>query len=176
MRKTRVARKLSTSARRSQHSIPQSRVSLDQPKRIQLEEMKANSITLSLGLIVLCGFATSSALAGDQEDIQGAWTLQKISMNGKAMPAPAVTYTFTGDTLIIHPEKGADQKTTFKLETSKSKVMVVQHSESAGTKPDRTPYDLSGDTLKIAFAAPDEPSPEVSDNGQILFTLQRKKS
>jgi uncharacterized protein (TIGR03067 family) len=139
--------------------------------------MKTNSITLSLALSALCGFAASSALAGDQEDIQGTWTLQKVSMNGKAMPAPAVTYVFTGDTLTIRPEKGAEQKTTFKLETSKSKVMVVQHNESAaGTKPDRTPYDLSGDTLKIAFAAPEETSPEVSDNGQILFTLQRKKS
>ena len=139
--------------------------------------MKTNSSTLSLALIALCGFAASSTLAGDQEDIQGTWTLQKVSMNGKAMPAPAVTYIFTGDTLTIHPEKGAEQKTTFKLETSKSKVMVVQHNESAaGTKPDRTPYDLSGDTLKIAFAAPEETSPEVSDNGQILFTLQRKKS
>jgi uncharacterized protein (TIGR03067 family) len=138
--------------------------------------MKINSSTLSLALIALCGFAASSALAGDQEDIQGTWVLQKVSMNGKAMPAPAVTYIFTGDTLIIHPEKGAEQKTTFKLETSKSKIMVVQHNEPAGTKPDRTPYDLSGDTLKIAFASPEETSPEVSDNGQILFTLQRKKS
>jgi len=138
--------------------------------------MKTNSITLSLALIALCGFAASSARAGDQEDIQGAWTLQKVSMNGQAVPPPAVTYIFSGDTLIIRPEKGVDQKTTFKLETSKSKIMVVQHSEAAaGTKPDRTPYDLSGDTLKIAFASPDEPSPEVSDNGQILFTLQRKK-
>ena len=68
--------------------------------------MKTNSSTLSLALIALCGFAASSALAGDQEDIQGSWTLQKVSMNGKAMPAPAVTYTFTGDTLVIHPEKG----------------------------------------------------------------------
>ena len=139
--------------------------------------MKTNSSTLSFALIALCGFAASSALAGDQEDIQGTWVLQKVSMNGKAMPAPAVTYVFTGDALTIRPEKGAEQKTTFKLETSKSKVMVVQHSESAtGTKPDRTPYDLSGDTLKIAFASPEELSPEVSDNGQILFTLQRKKS
>ena len=136
--------------------------------------MKTNSTTITLALIALCGFAASSTLASDQEDIQGTWTLQKVSMNGKAMPAPLVTYIFTGDTLTIHPETGAEQKTTFKLETSKSKVMVVQHNES-GTKPDRTPYDLSGDTLKIAFAVPEEPSPEVSDNGQILFTLQRKK-
>ena len=63
--------------------------------------MNPNSGTLSVALIALCGFAASSSLAGDQEDIQGTWTLQKVSMNGKAMPAPTVTYIFTGDTLTI---------------------------------------------------------------------------
>ena len=140
--------------------------------------MKTNSITLSLALIALCGFAASSTLAGDQEDIQGTWTLQKVSMNGQDMPVPVVTYIFAGDTLTIHPEAGVEKKTMFKLETSKSKVMILQHNESgAGTKPaPPSPYELSGDTLKIAFGALKELSGEISDKGQILFTLQRKKS
>lgn len=138
--------------------------------------MKTNSITLSLALIALCGFAASSTLAGDQEDIQGIWTLQAVSMNGQTLPVPAVTYTFAGDTLTIHPEAGVEKKTTFKLETSKSKVMILEHNESgAETKPARSPYELSGDTLKIAFGALTELSGEISDKGQILFTLQRKK-
>ena len=137
--------------------------------------MKTNSITLAL--IVLCGFAASSTLAGDQEDIQGTWTLKKVSMNGQDMPVPAVTYIFAGDTLTIHPEAGAEKKTTFKLETSKSKVMILQHNESgAETKSARSPYELSGDTLKIAFGTLKESPAEISDKGQILFTLQRKKS
>ena len=139
--------------------------------------MKINSITFSLALIALGGFAASSTLAGDQEDIQGTWTLQKVSMNGQDMAVPAVTYIFAGDTLTIHPEAGVEKKSTFKLETSKSKVMIVQHSESgAGTEPARSPYELSGDTLKIAFGGPKNLSAEVSDKGLILFTLQRKKS
>ena len=139
--------------------------------------MKTNSSTLSLALIALCGFAASSTLAGDQEDIQGTWILQKVSMNGQDMPVPVVTYTFAGDTLTIHPEAGVEKKTTFKLETSKSKVMILQHNESgAETKPARSPYELSGDTLKIAFGALKDLSGEISDKGKILFTLQRKKS
>jgi uncharacterized protein (TIGR03067 family) len=137
--------------------------------------MKANSITLSL--IALCGFAASSTLAGDQEDIQGTWILQKVSMNGQDMPVPVVTYTFAGDTLTIHPEAGVEKKSTFKLETSKSKVMILQHNESgAGPSPPPSPYELSGDTLKIAFGALNEVSGDISDKGRILFTLQRKKS
>jgi uncharacterized protein (TIGR03067 family) len=139
--------------------------------------MKTNSSIFSLTLIALCGFAASSTLAGDQEDIQGTWTLQKVSMNGQDMPVPVVTYIFAGDTLTIHPEAGVEKKTTFKLETSKSKVMILQHNESgAETKPARSPYELSGDTLKIAFGALKDLSGEISDKGQILFTLQRKKS
>ena len=139
--------------------------------------MKTNSSTLSLALIILCGFAASSTLAGDQEDIQGTWTLQKVTMNGQDMAVPAVTYIFAGDTLTIHPEGGVEKKATFKLETTNSKVMIVQHNEPApGTKPDRSPYELSGDTLKIAFGAAKAVSAKISDNGQILFTLQRKKS
>jgi len=139
--------------------------------------MKTNSTTLSLALIALCGFAASSMLAGDQEDIQGTWTLQKVSMNGQDMPVPVVTYIFAGDTLTIHPEAGVEKKAKFMLETSKSKVMIVQHNEPAGgTKPDRSPYELSGDTLKIAFGAVKDISAKISDSGQILFTLQRKKS
>ena len=138
--------------------------------------MKTNSITLSLAFIALCGFAASSALADDQEDIQGTWTLQAVSMNGQTMPVPAVTYIFAGDTLTIHPEAGVEKKTTFKLETSKSKVMILQHNESgAETKPARSPYELTGDTLKITFGALNGLSGEISDKGQILFTLQRKK-
>lgn len=138
--------------------------------------MKTNLITLSLALIVLCGFAASSALAGDQEDIQGTWTLQKVTMNGQDMTVPVVTYIFAGDTLTIHPEAGVEKKSTFKLETSKSKVMILQRNEpGAETKPTRSPYELSGDTLKIAFGAANETSAEISDKG-ILYTLQRKKS
>jgi uncharacterized protein (TIGR03067 family) len=147
----------------------------DQPRP---NKMKTTTTLLSLTVIALCGFAASPAVAGDQENIQGTWTLEKVSMNGKAMPVPVVTYLFAGDALTIHPQAGAEQKATFKLEaTSKPKVLVVQHSESAsGAKSDRSPYELSGDTLKIAFSSPGEHSPEVSDSGQILFTLQRKKS
>lgn len=139
--------------------------------------MKTKTSTLLLALIALCGFAVNSTLASDQEDIQGTWTLQKVSMNGQDMTVPAVTYIFAGDTLTIHPEAGVEKKATFKLETSKSKVMIMQHNESAaGTQPDRRPYELSGDTLKISFGGPKNITAEVSDKGMIVYTLQRKKS
>jgi uncharacterized protein (TIGR03067 family) len=115
---------------------------------------------------------TNSAVADDQESIQGTWTLESASLDGKAMPVPAVVYVFAGDTMTVRPGTGPEQKAAFSLDlTSKPRILVVQH----GAKPDRTPYELEGDTLKIAFSSPDEHPTDVSDKGHILFTLKRAK-
>jgi uncharacterized protein (TIGR03067 family) len=138
--------------------------------------MKTTIITFALVLVATCGFVAGSAVAGDQENIQGTWTLETATVDGNAMPSVSAVYIFTGETLIVRPKVGAEQKATFKLETiSKPKVLVVQRDQPAGAKPDRTPYELDGDTLKIAFPSPNERSTEVSDKGQMLFTLKRKK-
>ena len=138
--------------------------------------MKKSITTLILALVAICGFAVNSAVAGDQEDIQGTWTLESATVDGTTMANVSVTYIFTGETLLMRPKAGTEQKVTFKLETaSKPKVLVVQRDQPAGAKPDRTPYELDGDTLKIAFPSPDQRSTDVSDKGQMLFTLKRKK-
>jgi uncharacterized protein (TIGR03067 family) len=138
--------------------------------------MKTTITTFALALVAICGFAAGSAAAGDQENIQGTWTLETATVDGNAMPGVSVVYIFTGETLIVRPKVGTEQKATFKLETTSTpKVLVVQRDQPADAKPDRTPYELDGDTLKIAFTSPDQRSIEVSDKGQMLFTLKRKK-
>lgn len=139
--------------------------------------MKIVITTLTLALAATCSFPVAAAIAADQESIQGTWTLESATLDGKALPGVAVEYVFAGETLIVRPKAGKEDKATFRLEaTSKPKIMVVQHSQhSAGAKPDRTPYELTGDTLKIALSSPDESLTEVSDKGQVLFTLKRKK-
>jgi uncharacterized protein (TIGR03067 family) len=99
--------------------------------------------------------------------------LARATLDGKAMQLSAVEYVFAGETMTVRPGTGPEQKATFTLElTSKPKILVVQH----GAKPDRTPYELEGDTLKIAFLSPDEHPTDVSDKGHMLFTLKRAKS
>jgi uncharacterized protein (TIGR03067 family) len=138
--------------------------------------MKTAIITFALALVSICGFAAASAVAGDQENIQGTWTLETATVDGNAMPGVSVVYIFTRETLIVRPKVGAEQKATFRLDTtSRPKVLVVQRDQPTDAKPDRTPYELDGDTLKIAFTSPNQVSTEVSDKGQMLFTLKRKK-
>lgn len=139
--------------------------------------MKSFLTTLALALVGLGSFAADSAVAGDQESIQGTWTLEKATLDGKAQGPVSVEYVFAGETLTVHPKAGKELKATFKLEiTSKPKVLVVQRDPHAdGDEPDRTPYELDGDTLKIAFPSADERLTEISDKGHILFILKRKK-
>jgi uncharacterized protein (TIGR03067 family) len=140
-----------------------------------MKTIKSDIVTVILALVAMCGFAANSVVAGDQQDIQGTWTLESASVDGRAMPNVSGMYIFTGETLILLLKAGSEQKATFKLETtSVPKVLVVQRDQP-GAKPDRTPYELDGDTLKIAFPTPDEHSPDVSDKGKVLFTLKRKR-
>jgi uncharacterized protein (TIGR03067 family) len=139
--------------------------------------MKNQISRFILALVAICGCAANSAVAGDQESIQGAWTLESATVDGRAMPNVSGMYIFTGETLIMRLKTGSERKATFKLETtSNPKILVVLRDESARAQGDRTPYALDGDTLKIAFPTPDERSPDVSDKGKVLFTLKRQKS
>jgi len=125
------------------------------------------------GLALVALFVmTLSAWAGDQESIQGTWTLESASLDGQVMRIPTVVYVFAGDTLTVRPASGPEQKAAFTLDlTSKPKILVVQH----GANPDRSPFELDGDTLKIAFTSPGEHPTDVSDKGHVLFTLKRTK-
>ncbi|MGI8955779.1 MAG: TIGR03067 domain-containing protein [Chthoniobacterales bacterium] len=139
--------------------------------------MKRTTITSIAAQVAIGVFAAVSAMAGDQEDIQGSWALKSASVDGREMPNVSGTYIFTGETLIRRIKAGMERKATFKLETASiPKVLVVQREDSAHTKPDRTPYALEGDTLKISFPTPDETAPDVSDKGRVLFTLKRTKT
>lgn len=138
--------------------------------------MKSFLTTLALALAGL-GFAADSAVAGDQESIQGTWALETASVDGKVRGRVSVDYVFAGETLTVQPAGAKEVKGSFKLETaSKPKVLVVQRDPYApGDEPDRTPYELNGDTLKIVFPSAGEHLKEISDKGHILFVLKRKK-
>ena len=77
--------------------------------------------------------------------------------------------------MTVHPAAGNEQHLTFTLDAaSKPKCLVNQVVPSApGAKPERIPYELSGDTLKLMPTSPNEQVAEVSDKGHVLITLKR---
>ena len=138
----------------------------------QSHSIKSILLKPALAFVALCAFAPL-ALADDQQNIQGTWTLVTATMDNQPMALRGVEYVFEGGSMIVRAPIGQEQKTTFTLDlASKPKVLVIEH----GAKPDRTPYELNGDTLKIAFTSSDEAAADFSGKGYVMFTLARKKS
>ena len=98
-----------------------------------------------------------------------------MSLDGKPLPDADVLYVFAGDALIVRPAVGNERHLTFTLDlASKPKFLVYQVVQSApGIKPERVPYELSGDTLKLMPTSPNEQVTEVSDKAHVLITLKR---
>jgi uncharacterized protein (TIGR03067 family) len=91
-------------------------------------------------------------------------------VDGTVMKVPPIVYVFAGETMTVRAAPGQDKVAAFSLESeSHPKILVVQH----GSKPDRTPYELDGDTLRVAIPTPDEHPTNVSDKGHMLFILKR---
>lgn len=136
--------------------------------------MKTNPIKFALSLVALCTF-TGTAIAGDQEGIQGTWKCEAVTMMGKALPVVAVEYIFARESLIIRPLVGKEQTLTFTLDLSeKPPVLVTQLVQpSPGAKAERVPYELRGDTLKIMPISPGEHVTEISDQVHVVITLKR---
>jgi hypothetical protein len=88
----------------------------------------------SRGHVALCGagnadrrhllrtreWAVEQTFASDevQENIQGTWTLETVTVDGKAMPPVTMLYIFTGEMLIVRPEASKEQKATFTLDNN----------------------------------------------------------
>ena len=96
-------------------------------------------------------------------------------MNGRSHAAPGVTYLFTGGdpTLDIARRRA-------RIEDDVQTRSIQVEDNGCGTQrvcsrdqPDRTPCDLSHDTLRSVCCAPRNFAPEVSDNGQILLPRRR---
>lgn len=148
------------------------------PIQPQHNTTKTTMFTLAMAFVAVCGFGGNSAKAGDLENIQGTWTLETMSLNGKVMPRVSIVYVFKGETLIVGAGTGKDDKVaTFTLDvTAKPNVMIVQRAEHLpDAKPERTPYELDGDTLRMVIASHGDRPTEISDKGHLLFTLKRGK-
>jgi len=150
---------------------------LQSPIQTETTSIKILKIKLASSLVAICSLA-APALAGDQEDIQGTWKIEAMSISGKPMPVGAVVYIFAGQSLTLRAADGKEQILAFSLDsTSRPKFLVNQVAPSpSGAKPERTPYELTGDTLKLMPISPGEQITEVSDNGHVLITLKRSKS
>jgi uncharacterized protein (TIGR03067 family) len=120
----------------------------------------------------------------DLQRLQGTWRLDARTLEGDGpLPAPVMTYTFVGSTLIIchngHMLKNG--KLAFELDARKKPPAIDIKSDDGGrVRVSRGIYKLDGDTLTICSTrAPSIPRPtdfaSPKGSGMVLAVLKRAK-
>jgi uncharacterized protein (TIGR03067 family) len=134
-------------------------------------------LALAFTLITACGIAADTPKHDDQKAIQGTWTVETATNSGQPVADINGELIFDGDKFTIRDKAGTERKSTFKLEPgSKPKAMLVKpENNPPNSSPGHYAYELNGDSLKLAISPPDKKPTEISDKGQILITLKRKK-
>jgi uncharacterized protein (TIGR03067 family) len=117
------------------------------------------------------------ALKKELKSLEGTWTVASATFKGKSDKEEGGEFIFTPDQLTIKSKDGKKEIVSFKIDPSKKpKIMdFTPGAEKKNASPGKAIYELDGDTLKICVGPPDKRPDEISDKGQVLFTLKRKK-
>jgi uncharacterized protein (TIGR03067 family) len=134
-------------------------------------------IALAFGLWIAVAAADDKAAKGDQDKIQGTWSVVAGTRNGKAVPeerAKSIQLVFAGNKFTIKT-KDQVRDFTFKLYPDKKpKAIDVDMDGAVGEGL----YDLDGDDLKIIHGESGDPRPKefVSKEGSKLTLMVLKRA
>jgi uncharacterized protein (TIGR03067 family) len=118
------------------------------------------------------------ALKKELKNLEGTWTVESATFQGKSDKEEGGEFIITADKLTMKKKDGKKETVSYKIDPSKKpKVMdFTPEEEKKDAAPGKAIYELTGDTLKICVGPPDKRPDEISDKGQVLFTLKRKKA
>jgi uncharacterized protein (TIGR03067 family) len=143
----------------------------------------------TFGITVLCCLAAlyiqasqDQAEKTDKEQLQGTWIMVSVEKDGKKVETPAdkqTLMTFTGDKATFKSEKRNDDG-TFKIDAAKKPKEIDLINPKADNKEMETIraiYELTGDTLRMAFPAKREAARPASFDAKeiVILTLKRNK-
>ncbi|WP_020469455.1 TIGR03067 domain-containing protein [Zavarzinella formosa] len=118
------------------------------------------------------------ALADDAKGIDGKWTIESVTKNGKADANWAGgSRENTGDTYTMASKAGKSFTGKMKVDAAKKTVDLMP---SDGTYKGKTLlgiYSLEGDTLKICFAEPGKDRPaklESAEDSGVTLAVHKK--
>jgi uncharacterized protein (TIGR03067 family) len=123
---------------------------------------------LFLGILFVALTASAAAqdpASDDLKRLQGTWRMTSVVIDGKKVhedDLKHMTVIFRGDTYIVKNEGKEVEKGTQKLDPTKTPRAIDAHVlEGADKGKDQLGiYELTGDTLKICFAAPGQERPK----------------
>jgi uncharacterized protein (TIGR03067 family) len=130
---------------------------------------------LTMVSLMIVGQVRSADKEDDKDKLKGTWVVQSMESGPISIkPKKKLTYVFDGDKLTIKEEGKADDKRTCKIDASKKpKEMDLVDSKKETLK---TVYELSGDTLKIAYPAVlGTRPPAVDPKESTVYNLKREK-
>ncbi len=110
--------------------------------------------------------------------LEGTWVVESVTKDGKPsfFPPKDSQLVFMADKMTISPTKGKERTQKYTIDPSKKPNEIDFESDGGpppGSMPPKGIFELDGDTLKLS-AEPKRPT-ELSDKGQSLWTLKRKK-
>ena len=139
---------------------------------------------LSLSAVLLRAEDAKPAAKSDKELLQGTWRVVGMVRNGDATPEDnlkelAISMRFDGDVATL--AKGDRSKdASFTVDETKmpKQIVIIPKDGPEKDKPRAHIYELSGDTLKLAFRIGDDttaPTDFTQGDGFGMMTLERQK-
>jgi uncharacterized protein (TIGR03067 family) len=118
------------------------------------------------------------SLKKELKSLEGTWTVESLSFQGKPDKGAGGEFVITEGKITIKKKDGTNETVSFKIDPSKKPKQMdfTPEEEKKNAAPGKAIYELDGDTLKICVGPPDKRPEEISDKGQGLFTLKRKKA
>lgn len=131
-------------------------------------------------LLIFCFSCFSSFGAdatNDLERLQGTWTIEKATQDGKTIsPLIGTRFVFAGDKLTIEMKDGKTltAMVKFPAATTHKQISIEPDPPKEGCTTQNNIYELAGDTLTLIQAAPPKVPTDMSDKGQQKLILKRK--
>jgi uncharacterized protein (TIGR03067 family) len=140
------------------------------------------SLLVSIGFGLL---AAGAARGDDAKDaakkLEGTWTVDSASRDGKDTTAKGSQIVFAGNKMTLKPAKAVESKEdamTFQVDPAKKPGSIdfgYVGKAPPNTAPGKGIYELDGDTLKLCIGPPDKRPTEFTDKGALFMVLKRKK-
>jgi uncharacterized protein (TIGR03067 family) len=128
--------------------------------------MKARYLGIPfVGLALAAGVAAEDTGKADLKRLEGTWRMTSVEIDGKKIPPDdlkPMSVVFRGDTYTVKNDDKEVEKGTQKLDPSQTPKTIDAHvvEGSDKGKDQLGIYELSGDTLKVCFAAAGQERPK----------------